>query len=417
MSEAVAPETPKGALRIIFFIVFMDLLGFGIIIPLMPRYVPDYQNHVFKVTLLFSVYSICQFIGAPILGLLSDRHGRRPVLVFSQLGSVVGYVLLGFATHFSAHYALILIYVSRVIDGFSGGNISTAQAYVSDVTTPKDRAKGMGMIGAAFGIGFSVGPAIGGLLGSHHVSWPAYAAGMMSLAAAIQTWRKLPETRHDKPVEAEVWLHPSRFLPLFRNPILAQFLAIGFVTMAGFVMMETTMVLFLGRWFGFSVARTGYYFAYIGVIILIVQGRLIGPLAKRFGEWPLAILGPLFIAAGMAGLTRTAFTPLLSLLLLSGALNAIGRSLQTPTLTALLSRYADKSEQGIAFGLFHGLGSLARFAGPIVAWWGYEYVYKRNTGQFLIAGAIAVSIASWTLLLSRAAGSPAGEPAEEPIVA
>jgi DHA1 family tetracycline resistance protein-like MFS transporter len=418
MPEAVSPEAPKGALRIIFFIVFMDLLGFGIIIPLMPRYVPDYQKHVFDVTLLFSVYSICQFIGAPILGLISDRHGRRPVLVLSQLGSVVGYVLLGFATDFGGHYTLALIYISRVIDGFTGGNISTAQAYVSDVTTQKDRAKGMGMIGAAFGIGFSAGPAIGGILGKYHVSWPAYAAAIMSLAAAIQTWRRLPETRHDKPVEAEVWLHPSRFVPIFRNPMLAQFLAIGFVTMAGFVMMETTMVLFLDRTFGFKVEATGWYFAFIGIVIVIVQGRLIGPLAKRFGEWPLAILGPLFIAAGMAGLTRTAFTPLLSLLLVSGACNAIGRSLQTPTLTALLSRYAGKGEQGVAFGLFHGLGSLSRVVGPVVAGWGYKYLYVRNTGQFLIAGAIALVVSLWTLLLSRTAGKVAPDVSadEAPVV-
>jgi DHA1 family tetracycline resistance protein-like MFS transporter len=398
---------PKGALRIIFFIVFMDLLGFGIIIPLMPRYVPDYQHNVFGVTLLFSVYSICQSIGAPILGLISDRYGRRPVLVLSQVGSVLGYALLGVATDWGGHYTLLLIYLSRVIDGFTGGNISTAQAYVSDVTTNEDRAKGMGMIGAAFGIGFSVGPAIGGILGKYHVSWPAYLAALMSLGAAIQTWRKLPETRHDKPVEAEVWLHPSRFLPILRNPVLAQFLAIGFCTMAGFVMMETTMVLYLDRTFGYKEAATGWYFAFIGFIIVIVQGRLIGPLTRRFGEWPLAIAGPLFIAAGMAGLTRTAFVPLLTLLLVSGALNATGRSLQTPTLTALLSRYTDKREQGVAFGLFQGLGSLSRVAGPILAGWGYQHFFVRNTGQFVLAGAISIAVALWTLALSRSAGKAA----------
>lgn len=399
------PASNKGALKIIFFIVFMDLLGFGIIIPLMPRYVPHYQDHVFGVTLLFSVYSICQFIGAPILGLISDRYGRRPVLVFSQLGSVLGYALLGFATDWGGQYTLAMIYISRVIDGFSGGNISTAQAYVSDVTTDKDRAKGMGMIGAAFGIGFSVGPAIGGVLGKYHVSWPAYLAALMSLGAAIQTWRKLPETRHEQPVEAEIWLHPSRFLPIFRNPVLAQFLAIGFFTMAGFVMMETTMVLFLDKTFGYEVEATGWYFAFIGFIIVIVQGRLIGPLTRRFGEWPLAIIGPLFIAAGMVGLTRTAFTPLLVLLLLSGALNATGRSLQTPTLTALLSRYADRREQGVAFGLFQGLGSLSRVIGPILAGWGYQHFFVRNTGQFVLAGAISIAVALWTLALSRSAGT------------
>jgi DHA1 family tetracycline resistance protein-like MFS transporter len=408
-----SPTAPRGALRIIFFIVFMDLLGFGIIIPLMPRYVPDYQNHVFGVTMLFSIYSICQFIGAPVLGLMSDRFGRRPVLVLSQLGSVAGYALLGFATDWGK-FTLPLIYLSRVIDGFTGGNISTAQAYVSDVTSGKDRAKGMGMIGAAFGIGFTAGPAIGGILGKYHVSWPAYLAGLMSLGAAIQTWRLLPETRHDQPVEAEVWLHPSRFVPILRNPIMAQFLAIGFCTMAGFVMMETTMVLFLDRTFGFKVAATGWYFAFIGSIIVIVQGRLIGPLTKCWGEWPLAIVGPIFVALGMAGLTGSAYVPLLALLMTAGACNAVGRSLQTPTLTALVSRASDRREQGVVFGLYYGLSSLARVIGPVVA--GLAYPFVRNTGQFIVAGIIAMGMALWTAALRRSSGVEGAHAAEESTV-
>jgi DHA1 family tetracycline resistance protein-like MFS transporter len=171
-----APDTPKGALWTIFLIVFIDLLGFGIIIPLLPRYVPDFTHNPLKVTLLFSVYSVCQFVGAPILGAVSDRFGRRPVLFVSQLGSALGYVLLGVATTF--HWAnpgtrLTLVYISRVLDGFTGGNISTAQAYVSDVTTPQNRAKGMGVLGAAFGIGFTAGPFLGGVLGHYNVSWPS----------------------------------------------------------------------------------------------------------------------------------------------------------------------------------------------------------------------------------------------------
>ncbi len=155
-------QPPKGALMIIFFIVFMDLLGFGMIIPLLPLYAKNYQATAFQIGMLFSIYSACQFIASPILGVISDRFGRRPVLVFSQLGSAIGYLLLGIVmevhwTH--TGYALALIYVSRIIDGLSGGNISTAQAYVSDVTTNENRAKGMGVLGAAFGVGFAFGPA------------------------------------------------------------------------------------------------------------------------------------------------------------------------------------------------------------------------------------------------------------------
>src|SRR5688500_11573141 len=163
LENATPPDdaAPKGALGIIFLIVLIDLMGFGIIIPLLPFYVPGYAEHPLKVTLLFSVFSACQFIGAPILGMLSDRYGRRPVLVLSQIGSTFGSVLLGVATLWKESnpgLMLGLVYASRVIDGFTGGNISTAQAYISDVTTRENRAKGMGVLGAAFGIGFCLGP-------------------------------------------------------------------------------------------------------------------------------------------------------------------------------------------------------------------------------------------------------------------
>ena len=160
------PAPPKGAMGIIFLIVLIDLLGFGIIIPLLPLYAKQYQASPFQVGLLFSVYSVCQFVASPVLGAISDRYGRRGVLVYSQLGSAVGYLLLGLVMQFhwtNAAFALLLFYASRLIDGISGGNISTAQAYVSDVTTPENRAKGMGVLGAAFGVGFSIGPFIGGV--------------------------------------------------------------------------------------------------------------------------------------------------------------------------------------------------------------------------------------------------------------
>src|SRR5688572_6161114 len=208
------PEPPKGALGIIFLIVVIDLMGFGIIIPLLPFYVPNYSEHPLKVTLLFSVFSICQFIGAPVLGMLSDRYGRRPVLVLSQIGSTFGYVLLGVATLWkdsNPGLMLGLVYASRVIDGFTGGNISTAQAYISDVTTRENRAKGMGVLGAAFGIGFCLGPFLGGTLGHYDKAWPAYAAAGLCAFAAILTYLKLPESRRHGVTEVTAWLHPSRF--------------------------------------------------------------------------------------------------------------------------------------------------------------------------------------------------------------
>jgi MFS transporter, DHA1 family, tetracycline resistance protein len=400
---------PKGALAIIFLIVFIDLMGFGIIIPLLPFYVNMPQHNPFKVTLLFSIFSLCQFIGSPILGAWSDRIGRRPVLALSQFGSVVGYVLLGFATQFkfeNVSLALALVYLSRVIDGFTGGNVSTAQAYISDVTTKENRAKGMGLIGAAFGIGFAFGPFLGGVFGRIHLSLPAYAAAGLSLIAALLTLRKLPESRVHNPADTEAWLHPRRFAPIFRNPVLAQLLTISFCMMAAFVMMETIIALYVNKKDGpyhWEQLGLGLYFGYIGFIILIVQGGLIGKLTKRFGDWPLATTGPILITIAMAGYICTgyhgAFGMPLALLMTAGAVNATGRSLQMPTVSSLLSKFSTPSEQGVLFGLYSGLTSLARFAGPFVA--GMVYPFLNNTAPFLVAAIIAVSMACWMVMLRR----------------
>jgi DHA1 family tetracycline resistance protein-like MFS transporter len=402
-------EPPKGALAIIFLIVMMDLLGFGIIIPLLAFYVPDFEHHPLQVTALFSIYSICQFIGAPILGLISDRFGRRPVLAMSQLGSAAGYVLLAVAAldWHNPMTRLILVYASRIIDGFTGGNISTAQAYVSDVTTAANRAKGMGMLGAAFGVGFSIGPALGGLSAHYFsLSAPGWIAAGLALLAASMTWARLPESRTHAPVDAENWLHPSRFKPVLRKPVLVQLLAIGFCIMTAFVMMESTITLFLNKTFGWGERGVGFYFLFVGFIIIAVQGGLIGRLTKRLGDWPLCIAGPFGVGLGMAGLVVVAYAgptagigAALGVLFFAGAVNAVGRSFQQPTLSSLLSKSADRNEQGLVFGLYHGLGSLARVFGPLMA--GLAYPLLRNTGQFLLAGVSAVGMGVWTYSLPR----------------
>ncbi len=407
------PAPPKGALGIIFLILFTDFLGFGIIIPLLAFYVPDYELNPLKVTLLFSVYSICQFIASPILGALSDRFGRRPILAISQFGSAAGYILLGLATtiHWSdPAWILRLVFLSRIIDGLSGGNVSTAQAYISDVTTPQNRAKGMGLLGAAFGIGFSAGPALGGILGHWSISLPGYVAAGFSALAAFLTLARLPESRIHKPLDVEAWLHPSQFSPVLRKPALVQFLLIGFVSMAAFVMMESTLALFLASptTFHYSKLKVGLFYAFIGVVIAVVQGGLIGRLNKRMGEWPLAILGPLFVGLGMLGLIGVAWHPVVWLLLLAGTFNAAGRSLQQPSLSSLISKFASPREQGVTFGLYHGLSSLARVIGPIIA--GLAYPLLRHTGPYITAGALVALVALWTLSL-RAKHPTPPEPA------
>lgn len=390
---------PKGALLTIFLIVFTDLMGFGIIIPLLPLYAKQYNASPLDIGLLFSVYSACQFVASPILGVLSDRFGRRPVLVFSQLGSSLGYLLLGVVMNLHwvhTEYALLLIYCSRFIDGTTGGNISTAQAYISDVTTKENRARGMGVLGAAFGVGFAMGPALGALLVTIHPALPGYFAAAMSFAAMMQTYLRLKEGRVHKPSEAGGWLHPSRFAPIFREGRLVQLLLIAFISMAAFVMMESMIALFLsdGRTFNFKDWQVGLYYAYIGFMIAAVQGGLIGRLTKLAGEWVLAIIGPLVVSAAMLLIALAGIKPLLIIVLVGGALNAIGRSLQTPTLYALISHTSDPSEQGLVFGLNQGLGSIARVIGPVIAATAYRV---HISGPFVVASVIIFIACLWTI--------------------
>jgi DHA1 family tetracycline resistance protein-like MFS transporter len=406
MSEAESidqptSEPPKGALGAIFLIVFMDLMGFGIIIPLLPLYAARYHASALDIGLLFSIYSGCQFIASPILGAISDRFGRRPVLIFSQLGSALGYLLLGLVMNLhwvNPFYALLLIYCSRFIDGISGGNISTAQAYISDVTTPQNRARGMGVIGAAFGVGFATGPALGALLVTFHPALPGYFAAAMSFGAMLQTYFRLPESRVHQPATSGQWLHPSRFAPIFRHSRLVQLLLIAFISMAAFVMLESMVALFLSNehTFSFHDWQVGLYYAFLGVIIALVQGGFIGRLTKRFGEWPLAIVGPVFVAVGMGMLAIVGFKPILLILIVGGAINAIGRSLQTPTLYALISQNSDPKEQGMVFGLNQGMASIARVIGPIIAAAAYRI---HVSGPFIVGGAIIFLAAIWTLSL------------------
>ena len=425
------PEAPyhapqKGALGTIFVIVLADMMGFGLIIPLLPFYAKNFHASDFQVGLIFSIYSACQMIGSPVLGLLSDRFGRRPVLVFSLIGSVSGYVILAAATFFvwrDPIVGLLLVYLSRLIDGFTGGNVSTAQAYISDVTPRDQRAKAMGMMGAAFGIGFSIGPGVGGVLGHYHPSWPAVAAALLCTTAALMTFFRLKESRHHEPSEeGELWLHPARFAPVLRNPALVQMMLIAFFSMMAFVMLEAVFALFLKDTFGYGPREVGWFFAYVGATIIVVQGFLIGRLTKRFGEWPIVIAGPLLVTVAMAMYVESVVRPVVWLVVVAGLFNAAGRSLQMPSLSSLISQHSDPSMHGRVFGLHHMLGSLSRVIGPAVA----TAVYTgHHAAPFVGAGSITLAVALWTIYLrtrERAAAAQrrglepavAGDPANAP---
>ncbi len=408
-SPPTSIEPPPGAMAAIFLIVLSDLLGFGLIIPALPFYARQFHASDVQVGFIFSIYSLCQLIASPILGLASDKLGRRPVLIFSQLGSVIGFLVLAMATArqwVDPLTGLLLVYAARVIDGFSGGNISAAQAYISDVTSPQNRSKAMGMLGAAFGIGFSIGPAIGGLLARMHPSLPALFAAAFSFVAAMMSVFRLAEpARHSHAVDDETlgWLHPRKFLPILQNGPLVQLLGISFFMMMGYVMLESVFAIFANDRFGFHEAQVGGFFAFVGVIIVAVQGGLIGPLTRKFGEWKLAVVGPVSVCVAMmiyvflgrhGGISVAAGV---AFILVAGFFNAAGRSIQTPTISSLISQSADARLQGTTFGLFHMLGSLARVIGPVVA----TVLYSRHiTGPFWLAAVISLGVAFWTIGLS-----------------
>lgn len=362
-------------LRIILMIAFVDLVGFGLIIPLQANYAERFGASGLTFGLLIGVYSAMQFLFNPILGRWSDRIGRRPVLLLSVAGSVLSHTLLGVA---DLSDSLALLFVARILDGITGANIATAQAYIADVTTPENRAKGMGLFGAAFGLGFVLGPALGAGLAAlgrgvsgpvYGTSWPAFGAAFIALFAFVLVWRFLPEsrkldTKSEEPTRVFAW---RKLADAFALPRLRELLTLTFSACFAFVLLETTFVYLCVRRFALTESGTGLLFAYIGMIMVIVQGGLIGGLVRRFGEARLLAVAPFITACGflvISGVSLVEGLTLAWVLLIGGCVPmALGHGLTGPSLNALISRQAG-SRQGLTLGLSQGVGSLARALGP-----------------------------------------------------
>jgi MFS transporter, DHA1 family, tetracycline resistance protein len=376
----------KSSLLVLFLIVFVDLLGFGIVIPLLPYYADAYGASPATVGAVVAVYSLMQFFFSPVWGRLSDRIGRRPVLLISLSGSIVGYTIFAFAP------SLPLLFLSRIVAGIAAANIGTAHAYIADVTTPENRARGMGLIGAAFGLGFIFGPPIGGILSSasldrglHGNLIPGLAAAGLSAVAWTIAAFVLAESR--RPSGAGGVLRRfdfSAWRGAFRAPLLATVLVILFLLILGFASMETTVTLFAKERFGFTPRDLGYFFGFMGVIVAVIQGGFIGRLARAFGERKLVAAGALSL---MTGFALVPFVPDSRYLYPVAFLVAVGQALSYPNLMSLVTKASPASLHGSVLGVSQSVASLSRVLGPLVG--GFTYGLAKAPGSFFTAAVLA----------------------------
>jgi len=358
------PGRSRSSLGVVYLTVFIDLLGFGIILPALPFYAQDLGATGLWLGVLLTAYSLAQLVGAAILGRLSDRFGRRPVLLLSLAGSAASLVLTGFAI------SLPFLAAARALAGIFGGSVSAAQAYIADVTAPEERARYMGFLGASIGLGFVLGPAIGALLSPFGFGTAAFVAAGLAGAnlcfAAFKLHESLDREASDRSRRDNPWSHLSTAM---RRPDLARILTASFLTMFAFVAMETTLA-YLGKLrFGLDERGFGLLLVLVGVIMIIIQGGLIGRLTRRWTEDRLALFGVGLMMIFFLLLPQASTFAMAALLI---APLGAGRALTLPTLTSLISRRTPIDEQGGMLGLAQSLNAAARAAGPIVAGWLYD---------------------------------------------
>jgi DHA1 family tetracycline resistance protein-like MFS transporter len=343
-------------LLVIFLTIFVNLVGFGIIVPLLPFYAGTFGASPLAIGLLFAVFSLCQLIAAPVLGDLSDRYGRRPILIVSLVGTVVSFVMLALAQ------SIAMLFVARIVDGLSGGNISTARAYVADVTDPQDRARAFGLIGAAFGLGFILGPGISAVLAPISYTAPIWAAAGITLTATAMAWFWLPETVHR--AHAGTGMPFRSLAAMIGRPALRRVLLMDFAYWLAFAIFQTTFALFAAARFGFDAPQTATFFAVFAVLGAIVQGVLIRSIVRRLGDKRTFMLGLVCAAFGLVAATLTRSVGLFAASLVPLAL---GIGFGHPTISSLISRAGRADEQGRVQGAASAVESLGRTIGPV---WG-----------------------------------------------
>lgn len=361
------PEAPKEKfltkpLIIIFITIFIDLVGFGVAIPVLPEYAKnEFGASPFVIGWLIASYSIMQFISTPFLGQLSDKYGRRPILFISLLGTSTAALITGLAS------TLPLLFFGRIFDGITGGNISTAQAYIADITTRENRAKGMGLIGAAFGLGFIFGPAIGGILSRFGTHVPFFFVSALAFTNACLLYFILPESRKfTENVERK-----NRFAEIFdgfKESRFALMTVIYFLLIVAFSIMTTVFSQYTMYRFGYTAVQNGYLFAFVGVLAILIQGGIFARLVKILGEAWLVVIGSLFLF--LSFLAVPFVSPAaggLAALLIGTACFSLGNSLASPAITSLASKEAHDEAQGKTLGILQSAASLARAIGPAMS--------------------------------------------------
>lgn len=345
----------------IILVVFIDLLGFSLILPLLPYYAQTFQASETVTGLLIASYALMQLIGAPILGRLSDRFGRRPILIASVFGTFLGFLLLGFAN------TLWMLFASRIIDGTTGGNLSVAQAYISDVTDAKDRSKGLGMIGAAFGLGFIIGPVTGGLLSQWGYDVPAFVAAAISLINLILIYTWLPESlteeKRSQMTEKRPAITLKALLVAFQHPFTGSLLITRFFFGLAFAILQTIFALFALTKFNLSARDTGFVLTYVGVLSVIMQGFLVGRLTSRFREDLLITVSVALMGISLLG---WALAPSVLWLYIIMTPTAMSGGLLNTLLSSTLTKAVEPQEIGGILGLSSAVESSTRIIAPIL---------------------------------------------------
>ncbi len=385
---------PRTAMMIVFAVVVIDLIGFGIIIPLLPFYGEHFGASPDQIAYLISVYSLCQLISAPVCGRLSDRIGRRPVLVMCLAGTVGAYIWMALVD------SLTGLFLARAFAGAMAGSIATAFAYMADITTPENRARGMGLVGAAFGLGFTAGPAIGGILGGAdpaniNFQLPAYAAAGFSFIAFAAAAALLPESSpreiRDRAQRDEPGRRHTGFMETLRRRPTMVAIGLNFLTVAGIAGIEAMFPIWSEREYGWSVSQNGFLFAYMGLIMAAIQGGLSGPISRRIGEWGMVRLG---LAALVVGLIATPLSPNETWMIFAVTIMAVGFGVATPGLNTLVSLSAPEDQQGGVMGVGRSAATVARILGPaaagiLFAWLGRDWPFYM--GAVIVGTALIVA--------------------------